>query len=182
MKITKNNKGFTLIELIIVVIILAILAAIIIPQLRGSTDDAKLSALDTNLSSMRSAIELYYTQHNNVYPGTIANDTVVGVTAAHASTAAAFVAQTTKYSDVNHNTSDVYNASTFKFGPYAKKAIPKNPLPNAATTTDAQARSVTVSAAATLGTATANDATATGWVTVPITGEFFANNTAYSSR
>jgi prepilin-type N-terminal cleavage/methylation domain-containing protein len=180
--IWRNERGFTLIELIVVVIILAILAAVIIPQLQGSTEDAKLSTLDTDLSATRSAIELYYVQHGNTYPGTVLNDTVSGATAAHASAAAAFVAQMTKYSDANGNTSDVRDA-TFKFGPYMKKGVPKNPLPNSATTTEAAAKTVTVdTATTTLGTVSANDATASGWVFVRTTGEFIANNTTYASR
>ena len=42
-------KGFTLVELLIVVIILALLAAIVIPQFASSTDDAKIASLDTSL-------------------------------------------------------------------------------------------------------------------------------------
>ena len=51
-------RGFTLIELLIVVIIIAILAAIAIPQFSNSSGDAQESALDANLATMRSAIEL----------------------------------------------------------------------------------------------------------------------------
>ena len=53
-----NSKGFTLVELLIVVIILAILAAIIVPQFTAATDDAKQSAYDTNVANIRSAIDL----------------------------------------------------------------------------------------------------------------------------
>lgn len=174
----KNQKGFTLVELLVVVIILAILAAVVIPQLRSSSQDAKLSALDSNLSTSRSAIELYYHQHNGAYPGVIKQHKGV----AHTSTENAFVTQLTYCSDISGNTSDACDA-TFKFGPYIKKSVPKNPLPNAATTTDAQAFGVNIDAAtATLGSATANDATAKGWYFVQQTGEFFANNTTYSSR
>lgn len=184
MKVLRHNeKGFTLVELLIVVIILSVLAAIIIPQLRGSTENARLSSLDTNLASIRSALEIYYIQHNNNYPGNVANDTVGGTTAAHANANAAFVAQMSKYSDEAGNTSDVYNATTFKLGPYMKKGIPANPLPNAATTTDAQKKTANVDTTTTaLDTASANDAAAYGWIFVKATGEFFSNNTANASR
>ncbi len=63
------QRGFTLVELLIVVIILAILAAIVIPQFSSSTVDANEAALDSDLNALRSAIELYKAQHNGLYPG-----------------------------------------------------------------------------------------------------------------
>ncbi|MFK7816701.1 MAG: prepilin-type N-terminal cleavage/methylation domain-containing protein, partial [Gammaproteobacteria bacterium] len=51
---TNQLKGFTLVELLIVVIILAILAAIIVPQFSASTNDAKAAALQSNLANLRS--------------------------------------------------------------------------------------------------------------------------------
>lgn len=175
----KNQKGFTLIELLVVVIILAVLAAMVIPQLRSSSQDAKLSALDTDLSTLRSAVELYYHQHNSAYPGVIKQHKGV----AHTSAEDAFTKQLVYCSDINGNTTDACDSTTYKYGPYLKKGIPKNPLPNAATTTDAQAMGVNMdTATTTLGTATAADATAKGWYFVQQTGEFFANNSTYASR
>jgi prepilin-type N-terminal cleavage/methylation domain-containing protein len=54
------QAGFTLVELLIVVIILAVLAAIIVPQFSSSTIDAKEAALDANLARLRSSIELFH--------------------------------------------------------------------------------------------------------------------------
>jgi prepilin-type N-terminal cleavage/methylation domain-containing protein len=174
-----NQRGFTLVELLVVVIILAILAAVVIPQLRSSSQDAKASALDTDLSAMRSSLELYYHQHNSVYPGVKGNHEGV----AHASEYDAFVNQLTFCSDASGNT-DTTCDTTFKYGPYLKKGVPKNPLPNAATTTDAQASTVTVDAATVMlgNEGKAVDATAAGWYFVRSTGEFFANNTSYDDK
>ena len=61
MKSSFTQKGFTLVELLIVVIILAILAAIVVPQFSSTTRDANISALDSNLSNIRSVIDLYAT-------------------------------------------------------------------------------------------------------------------------
>ncbi|MHC4294011.1 MAG: prepilin-type N-terminal cleavage/methylation domain-containing protein [Planctomycetota bacterium] len=64
-----RNKGFTLVEILIVVIILGILAAIVIPQFTEASNDARESALATDLQSIRSQIELYKIQHFDEYPG-----------------------------------------------------------------------------------------------------------------
>ena len=67
----RKQAGFTLVELLIVAIILAILAAIIIPQFASTTIDAQESALRTNVSAMRSALDVYRQQHG-AYPGATA--------------------------------------------------------------------------------------------------------------
>jgi general secretion pathway protein G len=65
-----QRNAFTLIEVLIVVIIMAVLAATIIPQFADSTTDAKRSALEYNLHTMRSQIELYK-MHSGAYPATL---------------------------------------------------------------------------------------------------------------
>ena len=54
-----KKSGFTLIEILIVVVILGILAAIVIPQFTDASDSARLNSSKTNLSALRSQIELY---------------------------------------------------------------------------------------------------------------------------
>jgi type II secretory pathway pseudopilin PulG len=108
--------------MLIVIVILGVLAMVIIPQISSSTDDAKLSALRTNLSSMRNACELYYAQHNGVYPGA----TLGGA----GTPAEAFVQQLTRYTDLAGNVANTKDA-TFKFGPYLKGgALATNPFNN----------------------------------------------------
>jgi general secretion pathway protein G len=65
----KAKSGFTLVEILIVVVILGILAAIVIPQFTEASTEAKTSSLCTDLQTMRSQIELYKIQHNDVLPG-----------------------------------------------------------------------------------------------------------------
>lgn len=67
-----NRKGFTLVEILIVVIILGILAAIVIPQFTEASNDARESALASDLQTARSQIELYKVQHLDGYPTSIA--------------------------------------------------------------------------------------------------------------
>jgi general secretion pathway protein G len=64
-----KNSGFTLVEILIVVVILGILAAIVIPQFTEASTEAKTSSLCTDLQTMRSQIELYKIQHNDALPG-----------------------------------------------------------------------------------------------------------------
>ena len=102
----KNQLGFTLIEMLIVIVVLGILAMIIVPQITVSTEDAKVSTLQTNLSGMRSSVETYYAQHGSVYPGKkLATDGTTDATAPQA--AIAFVAQLTLYSDAAGKTENI---------------------------------------------------------------------------
>jgi general secretion pathway protein G len=124
----ENQTGFTLVELLIVVIILGVLAAVAIPQFTSNTEDAKLSALDTSLAEMRNAIELYYHQHSATYPG--AKDSDDGSAAGSAAIAAtSFVKQLTLFSKENGETSATKD-SVHVYGPYLKKGIPSNPFTN----------------------------------------------------
>ena len=63
-----RRKGFTLVEILIVVIILGILAAIVIPQFTEASNDARESALVSDLQTVRSQLELYKVQHLEKYP------------------------------------------------------------------------------------------------------------------
>ena len=65
----KARKGFTLVEILIVVVILGILAAVVIPQFTDASTTAKTSTLKTDLQTMRSQIQLYKIQHNDNLPG-----------------------------------------------------------------------------------------------------------------
>ncbi|AQT68894.1 PilD-dependent protein PddA [Anaerohalosphaera lusitana] len=71
----RARKGFTLVEILIVVVILGILAAIVIPQFSQASSDAKLSSLRSNLQTMRSQIALYKVQNSDNLPpaDTLAN-------------------------------------------------------------------------------------------------------------
>ncbi len=63
-----SPKGFTLIEILIVVIILGILAAIVIPQFSSASNDARKSNVQTTVQTLRSQIALYKLQHDDRLP------------------------------------------------------------------------------------------------------------------
>jgi len=105
----KAKSGFTLVEILIVVVILGILAAIVIPQFTEASTEAKTSSLCTDLQSVRSQIELYKIQHNDNLPG-VSFGTHTGA----AGFEAAMTGQT-----------DLYGAVGTDFGPYLQK-LPSN--------------------------------------------------------
>jgi len=166
-----ESRGFTLVELLIVVVVLGILAAAVIPQFTNSTDNARLSTLDTNLAEMRGAVELYYHQHNSTYPG--ANKETDGTAASTGAEAqTAFVKQLTLYSDATGKTS-VSKTAVFKYGPYIKHSVPSNPF-NDLTTVKCDIATTDVTKAQSDGT--------TGWLFYVLTGGLIANDGAHDTR
>jgi len=133
------EKGFTLVELLIVVIILAILAAIVVPQFASTSDDARNSSADSTLAGLRAAIDLYYQQHNNTYPGAVTAvptaacggtaGTGVATGGAGPTATTAFMEQLTLFTDSSGGACSIADATNHRFGPYLKKAdIPTDPF------------------------------------------------------
>ena len=123
----KNKTGFTLVEMLIVIVVLGILAMIILPQFYVSSEDTKISTLKTNLFALRKAVEAYSAQHGNRYPGqSKSSDGVTNNDATEA--AASMVKQLTQYTNTTGKVSGTRD-STFKFGPYVKGGqMPRNPF------------------------------------------------------
>lgn len=63
-----KTDAFTLVEMMIVVVILAILAVIIIPRLASADDTARHSTILSQLKTVRSVLDMYKNQHNDKYP------------------------------------------------------------------------------------------------------------------
>lgn len=62
------SGGFTLVEILIVVVILGILAAIVVPKFTDASTTAKRSNVVAQLKTIRAQLELYKLQHNDEYP------------------------------------------------------------------------------------------------------------------
>jgi general secretion pathway protein G len=69
----KVKGGFTLVEVLVIVTIIGVLAAIVVPQYQSSTKEAKLACLASNLHAVRKQIELYKIHHNGVLPAVVAD-------------------------------------------------------------------------------------------------------------
>ncbi|BCA52906.1 General secretion pathway protein G [Nitrospira sp. KM1] len=65
----RSERGFTFIEIMVVVAILAILAALVVPRIMGRTDDAKRTAAKVQIRNIEGALQLYKLD-NGVYPTT----------------------------------------------------------------------------------------------------------------
>lgn len=63
--------AFTLVEILIVVLILGIIAAVVVPQFTSAAEDSKMSNMLSNLQSIRAQLELYKMHHNDEYPTNI---------------------------------------------------------------------------------------------------------------
>ena len=116
------EKGFTLVEILIVVVILGILAAIVIPQFTSASVEAKESALQSDIQSMRSQIELFKIHHNDLLPGEegLGPLDAALVPATQASFEAALINKTNQYGAVGIT-------AAHRFGPYMRR-VPDNPF------------------------------------------------------
>jgi len=116
----KKAGAFTLVELMIVVVLLGVLAAIVIPAVANSTSSAKESALATDLQLLRRFILIYESQHLEVGPGYPDGDVT------QAPTEQVFIEQATMSSNAGGQTAAVGTVG-FNRGPYMQK-IPVNPF------------------------------------------------------
>lgn len=66
------RNGFTLVEILVVVVILGILAAIVVPQFTSAAAETRDNSMRTTVHRVRTQLEIYKNQHNNNYP-TFAN-------------------------------------------------------------------------------------------------------------
>src|SRR5688572_18299221 len=119
-KPSHRRGGFTLVEILIVVVILGILATVIVPQFSNASRQARENTLKDDLRYLRTQITVFKAQHRDVAPG------YPGGSTAAAPSEATFLQQMTMYSNdacaVSATASPAY-----KFGPYLTK-MPLNPI------------------------------------------------------
>jgi general secretion pathway protein G len=107
MEMETDRRGFTVMEIFIVAVVLCIVAAIVVPRISQAKAEEKLSDMVSRLQMVRSQMELYKIQHGDLLPGqeVIAGD----IAEAH------FIAAMTRKNNVDG------------YGPYFKK-MPENPF------------------------------------------------------
>ena len=110
-KASRGTSGFTLVEVLIVVVILGIMAAIVVPQFLSAADDSRESAIKANLHRTRTQLEIYKEDHLNLYP-----------------TLAGIADQMTLASKPDGSTAPK-GTPGFDFGPYLQ-TFPNNPSTN----------------------------------------------------
>ena len=116
-----SARGFTLIEILIVVIILGILAGIVMPQFMNATTASKVSSVQSTAQTLRGAVQLYYYQHNDTLPPVDQFWTLM-----------------TTQTDARGNAYVAGTSTTGPFGPYMQ-SIPSNALNTASTVVDGNA-------------------------------------------
>jgi general secretion pathway protein G len=73
MRKVRASKAFTLVEILIVVVILGILAAIVVPQFTNATQDAQAGNIKAQLDTLNNQLELFRAR-NNAYPDMSGDD------------------------------------------------------------------------------------------------------------
>ena len=155
----RQARAFTLVEILIVVVLLGILAAIVIPAVANSGTSARRSALATDLRLLRRFALIYKSHHLEVAPGYPNGNT--GAAPAEQ----AFVDQATLSSNSSGQTAPV-GTPGFERGPYMQK-LPVNPFN----------RKATVEMLADGAAFPPNADDSHGWIYKAATGEVRADNT-----
>ncbi len=156
----RPTRAFTLVEILIVVMILGILAAIAIPKMSNAAQVARENSLKEDLRQFRTQLSVYKSQHT-VYPGYPNGDS------AQTPTAAATQAQLQQYSSTTGQTSAT-QSSFYQWGPYLD-AWPVNPINGKSD----------LKILADTDSFTPDDST--GWLYQPSTGLIKANNSISDS-
>jgi len=150
-----RKAGFTLIEILIVVIVLGVLAAIVAPQFTSASETARELTLRSDVLMVRNQLEHYRVQHGDQYPWEIAGENSEHV-----------IAQMTNHTNDGGQIIDGDSSVVFhKNGPYMDR-FPVNPFVR-----DAHMPGGAITFASGKPTGTGS----TGWYIDTDTGKFYAN-------
>lgn len=69
----RGKKGFTVIELLIVIAVIAILVGIALPRFRGMQEEGKIAQAKGELRTLQTAVESYYIHNSNAYPAALSS-------------------------------------------------------------------------------------------------------------
>jgi len=154
-----HRRAFTLIEILIVVVILGILAAIVIPQFSNASHVARENTLKDDLRYLRTQIIVYKAQHRDAAPGYPLGNKATTPTYDD------FVAQLTQHTNEKGDARLVADAA-YPLGPYLQK-MPVNPL-------SSQAKVLIIANGQPMPTTF--QGTEYGWIFKPETQELIANS------
>ncbi len=138
------RRGYTLIEMLIVIAAMLIIAGLVIPQFQDAVRDAKKSATLANLQGLTGAIERYKLHHEGFPPDIMTSNTLIQLTS-----------NTDYYGDVG-------TGAEFSYGPYILAGIPVNPLNGDGNIYETQT------------VPPADLKQQTGWIYDPVTGHIWA--------
>lgn len=143
-----DQRGFSLMEVLIVVVILSVLAAAVLPQFRGEADDERNTLAEYNLATIRSVIQTYRAEHHGDLPS-FSSHAVRGL-----------ICRTTQDGTVD---------DTGAYGPYLPE-MPENPFTGKTLVTATSETTGSITSA----DVTADNAG--GWLYNPSTGEVFLDS------
>jgi len=172
-----RSGGFSRLELLVVVGVIALLTVVTVPEFGQSASDARLDQLDVRLFELRHAIADYRRDHAGALPGVAATHSRGGSAAPHASAEQAFVLQLMRPSDLAGNTAEEPSAA-FAFGPYLRPGLPQSPVAGE----QPAGRAASVGVVAQPPPLRAQPGLQAAWLYSSVTGQLIANHPAYQER